>query len=82
MYPSGLTGEVHRDGTIWSHALWNLRGAIGATHADTATLWAQMGWTGTTMPDLANRIVSQVQSRYGTREARLATAAFAERGIL
>ncbi len=81
-YPQDITGAVHRDGTIWSHALWNLRGAIGATHADTAILWAQMGWTGTTMPELANRIVSQVQSRYGTREARLATAAFAERGIL
>ena len=81
-YPQDITGAVHRDGQIWSHALWNLRNAIGATHADTAILWAQMGWTGTTMPDLANRIVSQVQSRYGTREARLATAAFAERGIL
>jgi hypothetical protein len=81
-YPQDITGAVHRDGTIWSHALWNLRGAIGATHADTAILWAQIGWTGTTMPDLANRIVSQVQSRYGAREARLATAAFAERGIL
>jgi hypothetical protein len=81
-YPQDLTGAVHRDGQIWSHALWNLRNAIGATHADTAILWAQMGWTGSNMPDLANRIVSEVQSRYGTREARLATAAFAERGIL
>jgi zinc metalloprotease ZmpB len=81
-YPQDLTGAVHRDGQIWSHALWNLRNAVGATHADTAILWAQMGWTGSNMPDLASRIVSQVQSRYGAREARLATAAFAERGIL
>jgi hypothetical protein len=81
-YPQDITGAVHRDGQIWSHALWNLRDAIGATHADTAILWAQIGWTGTTMPDLANRIVDQVQSRYGNREARLATAAFEERGIL
>ena len=28
-YPQDLTGAVHRDGQIWSHALWNLRGAIG-----------------------------------------------------
>jgi hypothetical protein len=82
MYPSGLTGEVHRDGTIWSHALWNLRGAIGATHADTAILWAQFNWTGTTMPDLANRIVDQVRARHGNREANKAIAAFQERGIL
>ena len=82
MYPSGLNGQVHHDGTIWSHALWNLRGAIGATHADTAILWGQIGWTGTDMPELANRIVSQVRSRYGNSEANKAVAAFHERGIL
>ncbi|HJP88967.1 MAG TPA: hypothetical protein VJ850_08040 [Candidatus Limnocylindrales bacterium] len=82
MYPDGLTGEVHRDGTIWSHALWNLRGAIGATHADTAILRAQFDWTGTTMPDLATRIVAAVDDLYGAGEAALAQAAFAERGIL
>ena len=47
MYPTDLNGEVHHDGTIWSHALWNLRTAIGANHADTAILWAQFNWTGT-----------------------------------
>ncbi|MEP7379419.1 MAG: bacillolysin [Chloroflexota bacterium] len=82
MYPSGLTGEVHRDGTIWSHALWNLRSAIGANHADTSILWAQFGWTGTTMPDLADLVVDQVRSRYGNKEANKAIAAFHERGIL
>lgn len=82
MYPSGLNSEVHHDGTIWSHALWNLRGAIGANHADTAILWAQFSWTGTTMPDLATRIVAQVKLRYGKNEATKATAAFHERGIL
>jgi hypothetical protein len=81
-YPGGLNGEVHHDGTIWSHALWNLRGAIGANHADTAILWGQIGWTGTNMPDLANRIVAQVRSRYGNQEATKAIAAFHERGIL
>ncbi len=82
MYPGGLTGEVHRDGTIWSHALWNLRGAIGATHADTAILLAQFGWTGTTMPDLAGRIVAAVGNQYGPGQAALAVAAFTERGIV
>jgi hypothetical protein len=82
MYPADITGAVHRDGQIWSHALWNLRDAIGATHADTAILWAQIGWTGTTMPDLANRIVDQVEDRYGAGEALLAHQAFEERGIL
>ena len=80
-YPTDITGAVHRDGQIWSHALWNLRTAIGAAHADTAILWGQIGWTGTTMPDLAGRIVDQVENRYGAGEAALAEAAFLERGI-
>jgi hypothetical protein len=82
MYPDDITGAVHRDGQIWSHALWNLRTAIGATHADTAILKAQLGWTGTTMPALAQRIVDQVDDLYGAAEAADAEAAFAERGIL
>ena len=82
MYPTDITGAVHRDGQIWSHALWNLRTAIGATHADTAILWAQIGWTGTTMPALAARIVDQVTDRYGAGEGGLAEAEFAARGIL
>jgi len=82
MYPADITGAVHRDGQIWSHALWNLRTAIGANHADTAILWGQIGWTGTTMPALAQRIVDQVTTRYGSREGAKARGAFAERGIL
>ena len=81
MYPGGLTGQVHRDGTIWSHALWNLRDAIGAAHADTAILRAQFDWVGTTMPDLAQRIRCQVATLYGGGEELAAAAAFAERGI-
>ncbi len=82
MYPTDLNTEVHHDGTIWSHALWNLRGAIGSNHADTAVLWAQFNWTGTTMPELARRIVDQVRARYHNGEATKAIAAFHERGIL
>ena len=82
VYPTDLTGAVHRDGQIWSHALWNVRTAIGATHADTAILWAQIGWTGTTMPALAQLIVDEVADRYGAGEAAAAEAEFAGRGIL
>jgi hypothetical protein len=81
MYPADLTGRVHRDGQIWSHALWNMRTAIGATHADTAILRAQLDWTGTTMPDLAQRIRCAVAELYGGAEEAAAGAAFAERGI-
>jgi hypothetical protein len=80
MYPADLDGEVHDDGEIWSHALWNLRTALGPTHANTAILDAQFGWVGTDMPDLAQRIVDQAQALYG--QGALAQAAFADRGIL
>jgi hypothetical protein len=75
-----MNGRIHRDGQIWSHALWNLRTALGNVHADTAILWAQFGWTGTTMSELAQRIVDQAQTRYG--EGAAALAAFEDRGIL
>ena len=81
-YPADLNGKVHHDGQIWSHALWNLRSAIGPTHANKAILWAQFDWTGTTMPALAQRIVDQVTARFGASEGGQALAAFQDRGIL
>jgi hypothetical protein len=79
-YPTDLDGEVHDDGSIWSPALWEMRAAIGHVQADTAILWAQFNWTGTTMPALAQRIVNQAQSRFGQGPG--AQAAFHARGIL
>ena len=32
-YPEAIVGEVHDDGEIWSAALWQIRGAIGAANA-------------------------------------------------
>jgi len=75
-----LDGRIHRDGQVWSHALWNLRTAIGHEHADTAILWAQFDWTGTTMPALAQLIVDEAQARYGQGAAAL--IAFQDRDIL
>jgi hypothetical protein len=82
MYPDDLDGEPHADGQIWSHALRNLHYAIGQAHADTAILLAQFDWTGTDMPDLAERIVDVVHDRYGAGQAMAAQAAFEDRGIL
>ena len=81
-YPEDLNGRVHHDGEIWSHALYDLHNAIGATRANTAILLAQFDWTGTTMPDLAVRIVAQVEDQYGPAAADDAKAAFEARGIL
>ena len=81
MYPADLDGEVHDDGEIWSHALWNLRTALGHTHADTAILLAQIGQDNPTMSSLGTDIVATVADLYGAGEATAAAAAFTDRGI-
>ena len=52
------------------------------THADTAILVAQFEWPGTTMADLAERVVDAVDDLYGAGQAAAAQAAFEEREIL
>ncbi|HEX2193641.1 MAG TPA: bacillolysin [Candidatus Limnocylindria bacterium] len=79
-YPDDLVGQVHADGRIWSRALYDLHHAIGQVRADTAVLAAQFGWTGTTMPHLAKRIVARAEALYGQGDE--AEAVFEERGIL
>jgi hypothetical protein len=79
-YPDDLVGQVHADGRIWSHALYDLHNALGQQHADTAILLAQFDWTGTTMPALAERIVDAAEDLYG--EGADAEAVFEGRGIL
>ena len=81
-YPADLNGEVHHDGQIWSRALWDIRGALGHVEADTIILQGTNGYTGTTMPDLANRTVAAAQALYGTSAANAVHQAFADRGIL
>jgi len=81
MYPDDLNGRVHHDGQIWSHALWNLRTALGHEHADTAILRAQLGQDNPTMPSLASDIVAAVADLYGIGEEAAARAAFEDRGI-
>ena len=81
-YPGDLNGEVHHDGQIWSRALWDIRQALGHVKADTIILQGTNGYTGTTMPDLANRTVAAAQQLYGASAANAVTAAFHARGIL
>ena len=38
LYPGGIVGQPHADGEIWSAALWQIRGAIGAAQADKAIM--------------------------------------------
>ncbi|MEO6058923.1 MAG: bacillolysin [Candidatus Limnocylindria bacterium] len=80
MYPDDLNGRIHHDGTIWSQALWQIRGSLGNVCADQSILWAQFGWTGTTMVDLARRIVDAADDMCDA--ADVVQNAFADRGIL
>jgi hypothetical protein len=81
-YPEDLVGEVHADGRIWSHALWDIRNAIGNVKADTAILEGQFGFDGGTMPALAADIVAAAGRLYGQGVAGQVSAAFHARGIL
>jgi len=81
-YPADLDGEVHDDGQIWSHALYDIRQNLGHVRADTIILQAQIDFAGTTMPQLASRTVATAQSIYGKSVADTVRAAFHARGIL
>jgi hypothetical protein len=81
-YPEDLNGEVHHDGRIWSHALWDIRTALGHDEADTIILQAQFDFPGTSMPGLAQRTVNTADALYGSSAKNAVTAAFHARGIL
>jgi hypothetical protein len=81
-YPADLDGEVHDDGQIWSHALYDIRQSLGHVRADTIILQGQIDFTGTTMPQLATRTVEAARSIYGNGVATTVRAAFHARGIL
>src|SRR3954451_19392048 len=81
-YPEDLNGKVHHDGQIWSHALWDIRQALGNVKADTIILQGSFDFPGTTMTDLGRRTVAAAQQLYGTSAASAVTKAFSDRGIL
>lgn len=83
MYPGDLDGEVHDDGEIWSHALWNMNLALGRDKATTAIIEAQFNFTPSiTMPDAAALIVKSAKQLYGKNAAAKTKQAFKDRGIL
>jgi hypothetical protein len=56
-----MRGEVTPMDASGSRALWDIRGAIGNVKADTVILEGQFDFPGTTMADLATRIVNTAQ---------------------
>jgi hypothetical protein len=82
-YPQDVVGEVHRDGEIWSRALWDIRKALGATKADTLILQAQFSYApDTTFNAAADRTVATAKSLgYTNAQVAAVRKAFTDRGF-
>jgi hypothetical protein len=82
-YPEDVAGEVHRDGEIWSSALYAIRTALGDVRASTLIVDAQFDFTpDISFHDAAVATVAAAQHLYGTAAANATQAAFAARGLL
>jgi hypothetical protein len=83
MYPGDLDGEVHDDGEIWSHALWNMNVALGRDQATTIIIEAQFSFNPRIdMPTAAQVTVDTAKKLYGRHVAAKTKQAFQDRGIL
>ncbi|MGH3715512.1 MAG: M4 family metallopeptidase [Micromonosporaceae bacterium] len=82
-YPEDMVGSVHRDGEIWSRALYDIRAALGDTAGSGVIIEAQFGFApDTSFRAAAEQTVATAQRLYGARAASSVQAAFAARGIL
>jgi len=83
VYPRDVVGQVHRDGEIWSRALWDIRAALGDTRGSTVIIEAQFDFApDTSFRAAALATVAAAQRLYGTPETNAVRAAFVARGIL
>jgi len=83
MYPGDLDGEVHDDGEIWSHALYNMNVSLGRDKATTVIIEAQFSFNPEIhMPNAAKITVDTARKLYGDQAATKTRKAFQDRGIL
>jgi hypothetical protein len=82
-YPEDVRGEVHRDGEIWSAALWDIRTALGDATATKIIVDAQFDFAAdTSFRDAALATVATAGQLAGPGAAHQVTKAFEDRGIL
>ncbi|MFJ6794975.1 M4 family metallopeptidase [Streptomyces sp. NPDC091268] len=75
-------GEVHADGEIWSRALFDIRGALGARTADRIIINAQFGFApDTTFTAAALKTIATAEQMYGSTAATAVRTAFKSRQI-
>lgn len=82
-YPEDVAGEVHDDGEMWSAALWQIRGSIGAAKADKVVLQAHflIGPTAS-FNDGANALVTAAKNLgYKTNEVNAIRTILQNRGF-
>ena len=83
-YPEDMTGRVHRDGEIWSAALWQLRLSLAdAPLVDRLIVESQFGLDPVAgFVDGANAVLAADGDLYGGSHQAALCRVFAERGIL
>jgi len=81
-YPEDMTGLQHRDGEIWSSALWHIRAALGDDLAGRIIIDAQFDFTTASgFADAAGKTVAAALRLGGPAAAAAVRTAFDDRGI-
>jgi Fungalysin metallopeptidase (M36) len=82
-YPEDVRGEVHRDGEMWSRALWDIHNALGDTIGTTVIIEGQFDFAvDTSFHDAALATVAAAQRLYNPSVANAVAAAFHARGFI
>ncbi len=83
IYPDDMQNSVHRDGEIWSRALWDIYQGLGRDQSATIVLEAQFSYApNTSFRAAAQTTVDTARRLYGEAAATTCQNAFAARGIL
>ncbi len=78
-----MVGQVHADGEIWSHALWDIHKALGRNKANKVILQGTFFYApDTSFADAARVTVQSARLLYGKAAADQVTTAFKARKIL
>jgi Zn-dependent metalloprotease len=78
-----IEGEVHADGEIWSHALYDINKSLGRDKANKVIIEGTFKYKpDTSFADAAKATVAAAQQLYGTSAANACTTAFKARKIL
>ncbi|MFN2168118.1 MAG: M36 family metallopeptidase, partial [Anaerolineae bacterium] len=81
-YPLDVTGDPHADGEIWSRALWDLRGLVGAKVADTLAVEANFYLPcGASLADAGRALLDADANVYGGAHAASIEQVLATRGL-